>query len=121
MHGVGGCFGVLAVGIFADGKYGAGWNVLDRQWTKDNGVTGIVGGEFGQFFAQVIGAAVIATVIFGIAFAFFKICAAVMGGIRSSAEDEIAGLDMGEMGVLAYPEFDTATTKAAPDPVLSGR
>ena len=27
------------------------------------------------------------------------------GGIRSSREDEIAGLDLPEMGVLAYPEF----------------
>jgi len=28
------------------------------------------------------------------------------GGIRSKAEDEIAGLDIAEMGVLAYPDFD---------------
>jgi ammonia channel protein AmtB len=27
------------------------------------------------------------------------------GGIRSSAEDEIQGLDIPEMGVYAYPEF----------------
>ena len=27
------------------------------------------------------------------------------GGIRSSEEDEIAGLDIPEMGVAAYPEF----------------
>ena len=26
VHGVGGTFGVLCVGIFADGQYGAGWN-----------------------------------------------------------------------------------------------
>jgi ammonium transporter, Amt family len=122
VHGVGGFLGVMFVGVFADGKYGQAWNLLDRQWTKDNGVSGIVKGEFGQFFAQLIGAAVIATVIFGIAYAFFSIQNKLTkGGIRSSAEDEIAGLDMGEMGVLAYPEFDTATTKAAPDPVLSSR
>jgi len=42
-------------------------------------------------------------VIFGIAFAFFKIQNAIMkGGIRSSEADEIAGLDLPEMGVLAY-------------------
>ena len=47
------------------------------------------------------------TVIFGIAFAFFKIQNAVMkGGIRSEEADELAGLDLPEMGVLAYPEFD---------------
>jgi hypothetical protein len=27
------------------------------------------------------------------------------GGIRPPAEEEIAGLDMPEMGALAYPEF----------------
>ena len=44
--------------------------------------------------------------IFGIAFAFFKIQNALTkGGIRPTTEDEIAGLDLPEMGVLAYPEF----------------
>ena len=45
----------------------------------------------------------ICTVMFGIAYAFFKIQNAVMkGGIRSEEADEIAGLDLPEMGVLAY-------------------
>ena len=50
---------------------------------------------------------VIWTVIFGVAFAFFKIQNKVMkGGIRPDrAEMEMAGLDLPEMGVLAYPEF----------------
>ena len=53
---------------------------------------------------------VIWTVIFGIAYAFFKIQDTISksmgkGGIRSSEEDEIAGLDLPEMGVKAYPEF----------------
>ena len=29
VHGVSGTFGVLAVGLFADGQYGAGWNGTD--------------------------------------------------------------------------------------------
>jgi ammonia channel protein AmtB len=46
------------------------------------------------------------TVIFGIAFSFFKIQNAfTKGGIRSKEEDEIMGLDLPEMGVAAYPEF----------------
>ena len=50
------------------------------------------------------------TVIFGVAFAFFKIQNAVMkGGIRSDEEEELAGMDLPEMGVLAYPEFAGTT------------
>ena len=42
----------------------------------------------------------------GVAFAFFKIQNALTkGGIRSNADEEIAGLDLPEMGVLAYPDF----------------
>ena len=53
---------------------------------------------------------VILTVIFGIAFAFFKIQDMISkssgkGGIRSKEEDEVVGLDLPEMGVQAYPEF----------------
>jgi Amt family ammonium transporter len=46
---------------------------------------------------------VIWTVIFGIAFAFFKIQNKLTkGGIRSLRGDEIEGLDLPEMGVEAY-------------------
>ena len=47
---------------------------------------------------------VIWTVMFGIAYGFFKIQNAITkGGIRSSVEDELVGLDYPEMGVTAYP------------------
>ena len=69
MHGVGGIFGVLCVGIFADGRYGAAWNLTDTATTKGKGVTGILYGSgklfgsgsfgklgFGQLASQAIGA-----------------------------------------------------------------
>ena len=34
------------------------------------------------------------------------------GGIRSKEEDEIAGLDLPEMGVQAYPDFTGSSVKA---------
>ena len=34
VHGVGGIFGVLCIGIFADGRYGAGWNLTDTATTE---------------------------------------------------------------------------------------
>lgn len=107
VHGVCGMFGVLAVGIFSNGSYGAGWN-----GSSVEGVSGLIKGNWSQFGAQLLGVAVLATVIFGISFAFFyfqnKISIARgHGGIRSSADDEINGLDLPEMGVTAYPEFVT--------------
>ena len=57
----------------------------------------------GQLGAQVAGVLTLCIVMFGIAFAFFKIQNAIMkGGIRPTAEVEEAGLDLQEMGVLAY-------------------
>jgi ammonium transporter, Amt family len=101
VHGVNGIFGVLAVGIFANGSYGAGWNGSDSE-----GIEGLIKGDVGQLGAQALGALVICTVIFGLAFGFFKIQNSLTkGGIRSNEEDEIVGLDLPEMGVQAYPEF----------------
>lgn len=107
VHGVCGIFGVLAVGLFADGTYGAGWNGTLSHGTQ--GVTGLfydasLGSK--QLLSQVAGVVVICTVMFGIALAFFKIQNAITkGGIRSEEADEIMGLDLPEMGALAYPEF----------------
>lgn len=111
VHGVGGLFGVLSVGIFADGSYGAGWNGAVDDAGDPVALKGLIYGETGQFLAQLIGALTLVTVMFGIAFAFFKIQNALTkGGIRPSEEDELAGLDLPEMGVLAYPEFTGSHT-----------
>ena len=116
VHGVGGILGVLCVGIFSDGRYGAAWNATDTSTTNGKGVTGILYGSgklfgsgsfgklgFGQLASQAIGALVIIFVMGGIVFLFFKIQNALMkGGIRPTAEVEEAGMDVEEMGVLAY-------------------
>ena len=117
VHGVCGAFGVLCVGIFADGTYGAGWNGVGYmaysaahlpagQAVTTAGVTGLLYGDIGQFWAQCIG--VVACTAWNV----------IVGGIvflviglvvknRVSPEVEIAGLDMPEVGVLAYPSFIT--------------
>jgi ammonium transporter, Amt family len=105
VHGVCGIWGVLSVGLFANGSYGAAWNGSDVE-----GVKGLFWGDGGQFFAQLLGVVVLATVMLGIAFAFFKIQDSISkamgkGGIRSKEQDELDGLDIPEMGVLAYPDF----------------
>jgi ammonium transporter, Amt family len=113
VHGVCGTFGVLAVGLFANGSYGGGWNGSDVE-----GVKGLFWGDAGQFGAQLLGAVVLWTVILGIAYAFFRVQDSVSkamgkGGIRSREADEIAGLDVPEMGVMGYPDFVGSHAAAA--------
>lgn len=109
VHGVAGIFGVLSIGLFASGEYGAGWNgTTEGAAATADGVTGIFY-DFGlgirQLGSQAIGALVICTVIFGIAYGFFKVQNALMkGGIRPPRNEELEGLDHIEMGALAYPE-----------------
>jgi Amt family ammonium transporter len=113
VHGVNGLFGVIAVGIFADGQYGQGWNgMVDAAGNPlapgGKGVVGILysGQGWGQLASQLAGVVTLCTVIFGVAFAFFWIQNKLTkGGIRSDEDAELVGLDLPEMGVLAYPEF----------------
>jgi Amt family ammonium transporter len=108
VHGTCGIWGVLCVGLFANGKYGAGWNAtVEGKGAELSGVTGIFhnfGDGIGQLGAQAIGALVLVTVMLGIAFLWFKL-SNLITPIRSKEEDELVGLDLPEMGVLAYPEF----------------
>lgn len=118
VHFANGIWGVLALGIFANGRYGVdalgaglGWNGTTTHLDSAGAATGVTGvlygsSGWGQLAAQAIGVLVIVVVMGGISFAFFKLSQKVFkGGIRSDAADEIAGLDIPEMGVLAYPDF----------------
>jgi Amt family ammonium transporter len=103
VHGICGSFGVLAVGLFANGVYGAGWNLAVDDNDVPIKVEGLFYGEVGQLGAQALALAVIWTVIFGIAFAFFKIQNKLTkGGIRLPEDIEVQGADIPEMGVAAY-------------------
>jgi ammonium transporter, Amt family len=115
VHGVGGLFGVLCVGIFSDGSYGSGWNATGNAVADPvgHGVRGIIKGDWGQLGAQAIGMLTLVTLMFGLAYAFFFIQNKLTkGGIRSDEMDELMGLDLPEMGVLAYPEFAKAESDA---------
>ena len=98
VHGVNGAWGVLSVGLFADGTYGDGWNGVPGT------VRGLFYGDASQFMAQCVGALTCFVWVFVMFFLFFKILDAVIGN-RVSAEVELEGLDMAEMGALAYPDF----------------
>jgi ammonium transporter, Amt family len=108
VHGVNGLWGVISVGIFATGEYGAGWNGVIRdemvkQYGSD-GVRGILYGDASQLIMQLIDCGVLCVFGFTMAYVWFKISDKITP-IRVSAETELAGLDMPEMGVHGYPEF----------------
>ncbi len=106
VHGVCGTFGVLAVGIFPDGSYGAGWNLAVDSAGNPVELKGLIYGGTTQILAQLAGVVVIWTVMFGLAYAFFKIQDRITkGGIRLSETAERLGIDQPEMGVHAYPDF----------------
>ncbi len=95
VHGFNGLWGVLALGLFADGTYGAGLNGIG------GGVRGLLFGDAGQFAAQLIGAAACAAFVLGLSFLFFRLQDRIQG-IRVSPQVEMDGLDVHEMGVNAY-------------------
>jgi Amt family ammonium transporter len=95
VHGVCGVWGTLAVGLFADGSYGEGWNGVPGP------VRGLLFGDASQLAAQAVGAATNALVVFSIAFGFFFGLERLLGN-RVEAEVEWTGLDELEMGSQAY-------------------
>ncbi len=98
VHGTCGAWGVLSLGLFADGAYGDGFNGVAGT------VRGLFYGDASQFAAQVIGTATNFVFIFAASWAFFKACDMVMG-LRVAPEVEVEGLDLPEMGAFAYPDF----------------
>ncbi len=97
VHGVNGFWGILSLGLFADGKYGDGFNGVS------GGVTGLFYGDASQFAAQLVCIAVLIVWGFGVSFLFFKILDKTWG-LRIAPEAELEGLDIPEMGALAYPD-----------------
>ena len=103
VHGVNGAWGVLSLGLLADGTYGDGFNGVQGT------VKGLLYGDSSQFIAQCIGTATNFIYVFVVAYAFFKILDMVMG-IRVSPEVELEGLDQAEVAVTAYPDFQIHKT-----------
>ena len=98
VHGFCGAWGVLSLGLFADGTYGDGLNGVKGT------VKGLFYGDASQFVAQVIDVLVNFTFVFVSFFIFFKVLDVLVGN-RVSAEVELQGLDVPEMGVEGYPDF----------------
>lgn len=99
VHGGGGIFGTLAVGLFAQDKFMPG--------TTGDGL--LFGGGLTLLGNQTVGViAVGATVFVGALVAWLAIKAVL--GVRVTEEEELEGLDIGEHGNRAYPDFVTTET-----------
>lgn len=102
VHGVCGAFGTLALGLFAQDALAPG--------TTGNGL--FFGGGLALLKAQVIGVVSVFgfAVVCGVAL-FGSLRATI--GLRVSQEEEIEGLDIGEHGGSAYPDFDLGEPHSA--------
>ena len=106
VHGYCGWLGAVCVGIFADGAYGAGWNGVGAASYLGKaglGVTGLLYGDYSQFWLQLGGATLTAVYAFGLTYVVFRVVNAVRS-MRVSKEVELEGLDVPEFGMEAYPE-----------------
>lgn len=100
VHLVNGIFGTLAVGLFAQDKI--------TGTATGNGL--LFGGGFNLLAAQAVGVVAVGAFTFIVAFAVWYAIKQVMG-LRVSQEEEITGLDLGEHGTKAYPDFQGFLTK----------
>ena len=100
VHGVCGVWGTLAIGLFARHD--------DAFLGRDNAGL-FYGGGFDQLLVQAIGVLLIAAWVLGTSAILFKVLKSTVG-LRVSAEEELAGLDVAEHGSPGY----------GPEPVLVG-
>jgi len=100
VHGTNGIWGVISVGLFADGKsnYAGAWNGVPGS------VTGLFYGDAGQLVAQLVGVATLIGFVFTFSFVVNWIIE-IAWGHRVQPKVELGGLDIPEMGALGYPEF----------------
>jgi Amt family ammonium transporter len=100
VHGTNGIWGVIAVGLFSDGtsNYGGSWNGVAGN------VTGLFYGDAGQLVAQLLGVATLLGFVFVMSFVL-NLFVDWFVGQRVSAKSELQGLDVPEMGAVAYPDF----------------
>ncbi len=88
VHGVCGLWGLLALGIFANGS---------------NGVSGLLVGNPDQLVSQLISMGVALVWALATGFAMFLLLKATMG-VRVTEAEEMAGVDASEHGIVAYAE-----------------
>jgi Amt family ammonium transporter len=98
VHGIGGVWGTLAVGVFGRAAQGAPRDGL------------LHGGGLGQLGVQALGLVACLGFVVVAMWLVFKAIDAVLG-LRVSAETELRGLDVGEHGIESYGGFQIFITE----------
>ncbi|MBI2935028.1 MAG: ammonium transporter [Chloroflexi bacterium] len=88
-HGVGGVWGILATGIFASTA------------VNSSGGDGLLAGNPGQFYVQLLAAVVIGLYTYFMTFILLKVLDRTMG-LNVHNDDEMSGLDISQHGEQAY-------------------
>lgn len=89
VHGANGLWGLLSVGIFADGSY--------------MGVKGVIMGSGWQLLSQFIACLTLIAWTFSVGYLLFTILRKTIG-LRVSIKEENTGLDLVEHGLSCYPD-----------------
>ena len=96
VHGAGGAWGILAVGLFANGTAGYGLNGVASP------VRGLFfGGAWHQLAAQILGCITGFVVVYLLGLACVNLVQKILGN-RVGLADEAGGLDLPEVGALGY-------------------
>lgn len=103
VHLVGGIWGTLSLGLFAEARFSA---------DVGNGL--FFGGGAGLLGSQALGVVAVAAFVLTTSTAFWLAIKATIG-LRVSEEEEYAGLDVAEIGMEAYPPDATAAFSIAGD------
>jgi len=97
VHGVCGVWGTVVIGLWGYDIQGSG-----------AGLGLFNGGGFGQLGIQALGAGAYAIWTIVTCWIAWSVIGGLFGGIRVSEEEETQGLDIGEHGMEAYPDFASA-------------
>jgi Amt family ammonium transporter len=96
VHGVCGVWGTIVIGLWGSPVQGGDWTSL------------FASGNPKMLLVQALGAAAYAIWTLITCWIAWSIIGGLFGGIRVSEEEETQGLDIGEHGMEAYPDFASA-------------
>jgi len=103
VHGICGAWGTLSIGLFGSRSI----DILF--WDADTAIKDglFYGGGFSQLAIQATGVIAVFGFTFVAALIMFAVIKATVG-LRVSDEEQLEGLDIGEHGATAYPDFQTS-------------